>query len=243
MRLRSARALTERNDGVKVLLVDNDTAAAEELAAFLLDRGMDVDVADCGCSALENFRSADVVLLELMLPDMDGFQVCHTIRLHSQVPILAVTSRNDEFDHVLALKMGADEYVVKPYRHRELSARIEANMRRMPGARGVTAAPPGSDVRIVGDMTINVRSHRVTIEDREVRLTPKEFDLLALLSTEPGRIFTRQQIVTRLWGGEKIGDSRTLGVHMTNLRKKISRPGLIKTVHGVGFRMAADHDW
>lgn len=201
---------------------------------------MNVRAIGRGVPALADCRSADVVVLELDLPDMDGFELCRLIRIKSQVPILVVALRDDECDHVLSLKMGADGYVVKPCRQREIAARIEAAVRRfrchLDPAR--PAAAPRAEARVIGDVVINIRKHQVMVGGKVVNLTPKEFDLFALLASEPGRIFTREEIMAEVWPGEDVSDSRTLGVHMTNLRRKMLRPGIIKTVRGVGFRLA-----
>ena len=226
---------------VKVLLVDSDASAAG-LAAHLREQGVDVKQVDQGSSALALHGSADAILLALKLPDADGFHMCQTIRLQSTIPILTVADRNDEFDHVLALKMGADDYIVKPYRYREVSARLEAVIRRI---RNYSSdALPMADIlrsgrsKCIGNVMIDMENHRVTVDGREIKLTSTEFDLFALLARDPGCTLTRADIMTEIWGREDAQGSRALGVHMANVRRKIGKPGLIKTVRGIGFRLA-----
>ncbi|WP_242911366.1 response regulator transcription factor [Actinomadura terrae] len=217
---------------MRVLLIEDDAEFRDELSERLVEQGMDTVTVDRGRAALDHFAEADVVLLDLMLPDIDGFAVCQTIRASSTVPIIIISGRNDEFDRVLGLRMGADDFVVKPYRFHELAARIEAVMRR---ARGAWSA--GGSVKEFGEVTLDLLRRRVLVNGEEVTLTRKEFELLALLAHEPGRTFTREHIMREVWGHDGAGDTRTLGVHMTGLRKKLGVAGLIETVRGVGFRV------
>ncbi|MBD2892415.1 response regulator transcription factor [Spirillospora sp. NPDC000708] len=219
---------------MRVLLVEDDAEFSEELAGRLEEQGMDTVAVDQGRAALEHCAEVDIVLLDLMLPDLDGFAVCQLIRNSSTVPIIIVSGRDDEFDRVLGLRMGADDFVAKPYRVRELTTRIEAVVRR---ARGAWAG--GDSVKELGGVHLDLRLRRVLVNGEEVALTRKEFDLLAFLAFEPGRTFTRGQIMEEVWGHDGAGDTRTLGVHMTGLRKKLGVAGLIETVRGVGFRLVA----
>lgn len=223
--------------------MDSDAASAEGLASYLREQGVDVERTDQGSSALTLHGSADAVLLALKLPDADGFKICQIIRIRSRIPILAVADRHDEFDHVLALKMGADDYIVKPYRYREVSAQIEAVIRRFRNdprdAFLMAVIPQSGGSNSIGNVIIDAQNRRVAVDGREVRLTPTEFALLALLARDPGHIFTRADIMTEIWGAGNAEGSRALGVHMANLRRKIGRPGLIKTVRGIGFRLAS----
>jgi two-component system response regulator RegX3 len=221
---------------LQVLVVEDDVHIAEELALGLNDHGFHVVQAGTGRTAIDRCAEVDVVLLDLGLPDLDGIDVCRMIRKVCEVPIIIVTARGAEFDRVLGLKMGADDYVVKPYGLRELAARVEVVSRRKTVPR---QAEPDEGIRDAGPVRVDLRQRRVIVEDREVVLTRKEFDLLALLTDEPGRVFTRELIMSEIWGYDDVIDSRTLGVHMTSLRKKLGLPRLIETVRGVGFRVCA----
>jgi len=172
------------------------------------------------------------VLLDLGLPDLDGFAVCHELRNRSDVPIVVVTARGDEGDRVVGLELGADDYLVKPFGFRELVARIRAVARRT-SSRGAE----DGEARSLGALTIDVRTHRVTLDGRELTLTPKEFDLLALLAEEPGTLFTRTTILERVWDPHWYGPTKTLDVHVASVRKKLGDPRWIETVRGVGFRL------
>jgi two-component system, OmpR family, response regulator RegX3 len=217
---------------MRILLVEADVKCREELTVALKGEGLDTVTVDRGLSALDEVHGVDLVLLDLSLPDIDGFEVCRRIRAGSGVPIIIVSGRSDEFDHVLGLKMGADDYVVKPCRVRELIARIEAVMRR---ARSAYPENARNSVRELGVLRLDLRLRRVMVNGEQVALTRKEFGLLALLTSEPGRIFAREEIMTEVWGHTGAGDTRTLGVHMAGLRKKLGVPDLIETVRGVGF--------
>jgi two-component system response regulator RegX3 len=219
---------------MRVLLVEDDSEVTNELTRGLNEQGLDAFAVDRGRAALTHYNAADIVLLDLGLPDIDGFEVCRLIRANSSVPIIIVSGRNDEFDRVLGLKMGADDYVVKPYRLRELAARIEAVVRR---TRVASSAGVADSVRELGRLRIDLRLRKVVVDGREVVLTRKEFDLLTLLASEPDRTFTRDQIMNEVWGHDGAGDTRTLGVHMAGLRRKLGVADLIETVRGVGFRV------
>jgi len=216
-----------------VLIVEDQPDVAHELAAGLGDHGFQAVAVPDGRAALDGYTNTDVVLLDLGLPDRDGLDVCRAIRASSNVPIIIISGRDDEFDRVLGLKLGADDYLVKPVRLRELAARIEAVMRRTSDTRGERTA---ADLREVGPVRVDPYRRRVTVHDREVYLTRKEFDLLALLSGEPERVFSRAAIMHAVWGHDGAGDTRTLGVHMASLRKKLGQPRFVETVRGIGFR-------
>lgn len=221
---------------MRVLLVDDDSEFSRELALGLNTQGWEIITVHHGKSAIDRCNEVDIVLLDLMLPDINGFQVCQQIRASSSVPIIVLSDRDDEFDKVLSLKIGADDYVVKPYRLRELAARIEAVNRR---AQGVWLARPAQQVRRLRKLRIDLYLRQIMADGREVALTRKEFDLLALLTSEPGRTFTREQIMREVWGYDRTGDSRTLGVHMVSLRRKLGAAAQIETVWGIGFRLVA----
>lgn len=220
---------------MRVLIVEDEHEVAEELVRGLGDLGMDAMTAHAGRAALHSYSEADIVLLDLQLPDIDGFELCRAIRAASQVPIIIVSARDAEFDRVLGLKLGADDYVVKPYSLRELAARIEAVTRRAAG----DCRAPDDEIRHAGPIRVDLYQRRVVAQEREVALTRKEFDLLALLAASPGKVLTRDFIMRKVWGHDGAGDTRTLGVHMTSLRKKLGEPRLIETVRGVGFRLVA----
>ena len=176
---------------------------------------------------------ADVVLLDLGLPDVDGFELCRRLRAESDIPIIVVTARGEEVHRVVGLELGADDYIVKPFGFRELVARIRAVTRRLEH-REVDAAP----IR-VGDLEIDARTRRVTLGREEIPLTPKEFDLLALLADDPGAVCSRTRILEEVWDPHWYGPTKTLDVHVASLRKKLGDPGWIETVRGVGFRLRA----
>ena len=224
----SPRAWAYRG-AVRVLLVEDDDAIAEPLAEGLAREGLDVERVATGEGAL-GAEPVDLVLLDLGLPDVDGFEVCRQLRARSSVPIIVITARGEELDRVLGLELGADDYVVKPFGFRELLARIHAVSRRTTGA----AAPP---IVKVGDVEIDLRARRTTVAGADVELTRKEFDLLALLVSDPGAVRTRQEILESVWDAHWYGPTKTLDVHVAALRKKLGDPGLIETVRGVGYRV------
>jgi DNA-binding response OmpR family regulator len=219
---------------MRVLIVEDDDAIATPLAKGLEREGLAVDRVETGNDALDRSAAArfDVVLLDLGLPDRDGFDVCRQLRARSDVPIIVVTARSEEVDRVVGLELGADDYIVKPFGFRELLARIRAVMRR---------ARPGSDrAQIqVGSLEIDVRGRRASIGDDPLTLTTKEFDLLALLASEPGDVVSRQRILREVWDTEWFGPTKTVDVHVASLRKKLGDPGWIETVRGIGLRLVA----
>jgi two-component system response regulator RegX3 len=216
---------------VKVLIVEDEDAIAEPLAEGLRREGLEVDRAATGQEALDA-PEPDIVLLDLRLPDLDGLEVCRRLRERSRVPIIVVTARGEEVDRVVGLELGADDYVVKPYGLRELIARIHAVMRRL------EPPPPEGPLR-VGRLEVDVRSRRAALDGQEVRLTPREFDLLALLASEPGAAISRSRIFEEVWETRWFGSPKTIDVHVAALRRKLGDPGWIETVRGVGFRLRA----
>lgn len=210
--------------------MEDDDSIAEPLLKGLQREGFRAGRVKTGAEAL-SAGTFDVVLLDLGLPDMDGYEVCRRIRATSDVPIIVVTARSDEVDRVVGLELGADDYVVKPFGFRELVARIRAVTRRYmprPGDGGVTE---------VGSLRIDRRTRKVFVDGREVALTPKEFDLLALLAEDPGAVFKRDDILEQVWDPHWYGPTKTLDVHVASLRKKLGDPRWIQTVRGVGFRL------
>ena len=219
---------------MRVLVVEDDRGVAVSLADGLTDAGYDVDHVATGAAALdaEADRDVDVVLLDLGLPDMDGSDVCRALRVRaSNVPIIMLTARGDEFDRVLGLELGADDYVTKPFSVRELVARIRAVTRRMAGHDA-----DGGDPQTIGPLTIDRRSRRVTMRDEPVNLTAKEFDLLAFLATDPGAVQSRTEILEHVWDTNWYGPTKTVDAHVAAVRKKLGDARWIEAVRGVGFR-------
>lgn len=216
---------------MKVLLVEDDDAIAASLAEVLADNGFEVTRTPSGREALSVFDH-DVVLLDLGLPDMDGRDVCRELRLKTAVPIIMLTARSEEFDRVLGLELGADDYVTKPFSHRELMARIRAVSRR-----AAPSARPDDDAVIDrGALVIDRRTHRVTLAGREIKLTPKEFELLAFLASEPDIVRSRSQILDEVWDTNWYGTTKTVDAHVATIRQKLGDGRWIEAVRGVGFR-------
>jgi DNA-binding response OmpR family regulator len=217
-----------------VLLVEDEAAIAEPLVEGLEREGFDVSVARTGGAGVKAAADADLVLLDLGLPDVDGVDVCRTIRRESACPIIVLTARGDELDRVLLLELGADDYVVKPFGFRELVARIRAVRRRSGGA-----PTEERSQQTLGRLRIDHRTRRVYVDDVEVALAPKEFDLLAKLAEDPGAAVRREQLIEDVWDEHWWGPTKTLDVHVASLRKKLGHPSFISTIRGVGYRLDA----
>ena len=213
-----------------LLVVEDEDAIAEPLVEGLEAEGFEVTRVATGAEALAA-PPADVVLLDVRLPDVDGFTVCRELRARSEVPIIMVTAKGEEIDRVVGLELGADDYVVKPFGLRELVARIRAVTRRTSGRQDAR------DVLVAGEIRIDVPARRATIGGRELQLTLKEFDLLALLASQPDVVVERQRILREVWDTTWYGSSKTVDVHVAALRKKLGDPTLIETVRGVGLRL------
>ena len=216
---------------MEVLLVEDEDAIADPLAEALRREGFTVSRVATGAQALLA-PQPDLILLDLRLPDLDGYEVCRTLRARSRVPIIVVTARGEEVDRVIGLELGADDYVVKPFSTRELVARMRAVLRR--------TAPVPEELESplqIGALTIDARSRQATIDGESLGLTAKEFDLLAYLAADPGKVFTRRRILEDVWEMHWIGTTKTLDVHVASLRKKLGDPSWIETVRGVGFRL------
>ena len=215
---------------MRLLVVEDEDAIAEPLVEGLEREGFEVVRAATGAEALAA-GEADLVLLDLRLPDMDGYAVCRELRARSDVPIIMVTAKGEEIDRVIGLELGADDYVVKPFGLRELVARIRAVSRRS------TGAPSRAGVLRAGPITVDGRAHRATVDGRELSLTAKEFDLLALLVAEAGSVVDRRTIMRDVWDTTWLGSTKTIDVHVAALRKKLGDAGLIETVRGIGLRL------
>lgn len=215
---------------MEILLVEDEDAIAEPLVEGLTREGFDVSRVATGRGALEA-PLPDLVLLDLRLPDVDGIEVCRELRARSAVPIIVVSARGEEVDRVVGLELGADDYVVKPFGFRELLARIRAVTRR---------TTPGSseDVLRAGALEIDMRARRASLDGRELELTTKEFDLLALLASDPGAVVGRERMLREVWNTEWFGPTKTIDVHVASLRKKLGDPRWIETVRGIGLRLA-----
>jgi len=224
----------------RLLVIEDEPSISEPLAYMLAKEGFEVEVAATGPLGLEEFNrsGADLVLLDLMLPGLSGTEVCRTLRQASSVPIIMLTARDSEVDKVVGLELGADDYVTKPFSHRELVARIRAVLRRR-------AEPEESAVTAMefGPVRMDVDRHRVTVQGEPVQLPLKEFELLEVLLRNAGRVLTRQQLIDRVWGADYVGDTKTLDVHVKRLRSKLEAvpgtPQHLVTVRGLGYKFEA----
>ncbi len=224
----------------RVLVVEDEDSISEPLAYMLRKEGFEVTVAETGPSGLAAFDrdGADLVLLDLMLPGLSGTEVCRELRtrpVNGNVPVIMLTARDSEVDKVVGLELGADDYVTKPFSHRELVARIRAVLRRQAGA-----TDEGTAALEAGPVRMDVDRHLVTVQGQPVQLPLKEFDLLELLLRNTGRVLTRAQLIDRVWGSDYVGDTKTLDVHVKRLRAKIepdpALPQHLLTVRGLGYK-------
>jgi DNA-binding response OmpR family regulator len=222
----------------RLLIVDDDANLRDTLGYSFRREGFEVITAADGDQALTSFRQTrpDLVILDVMLPGRDGFEVCRALRRESEIPVIMLTARDTELDKVVGLEIGADDYLAKPFSTRELIARVRAMLRR---ARRGEPAPPDARIELE-DLVLDAARHRVTLADREVILKPKEFDLLAFFMLHPGQAFGREQLLASVWGYDFAGDSRTVDTHVKTLREKLGdradRPRWIETLRGVGYR-------
>ncbi|HUY30677.1 MAG TPA: response regulator transcription factor [Acidimicrobiales bacterium] len=241
-------------DRIEVLLAEDEESFVDALLVGLEREGFSVTVARDGAEALRLFEASppDLVLLDVMLPKMSGLDVCRAIRARSNVPIIMVTAKSTEIDTVVGLEVGADDYVAKPYRLRELVSRMRAVLRRTPRELSVTgpvatvppvalpASEPPSTVLEVGDVRLDPERHECTVRGADVQLPLKEFELLEALLNSAGRVVTRDALIDRVWGLDYVGDTKTLDVHVKRLRSRIeadpSKPALITTIRGLGYR-------
>jgi DNA-binding response OmpR family regulator len=223
-----------------VLVVDDEPGIVDLLRGYLTREGYRVLAASDGASALDLARQErpDLLVLDIMLPGIDGLEVCRQLRTFSDAYVLMLTARTEEIDTIIGLSVGADDYMTKPFSPRELVARVRALLRR-PRSGAATQAALDSSTLCFGELEIDLDGHRVMRAGDEVSLTPLEFDLLAALVSHPGMVFTRSQLIERIWG-DFYGDEHVVDVHISNLRKKVERdpgaPEYVETVRGVGFR-------
>ena len=226
-------AAAESNRG-RVLVVDDDAALAEMLGIVLRNEGFESRVSATGDQAMADFRDyrPDLVLLDLMLPGKDGIDVCREIRSESGVPIVMLTAKNDTVDVVVGLESGADDYIVKPFKPKELVARIRARIRRFD--------EPGPETLSIRDVVIDVAGHTVSRGEEQLQLTPLEFDLLVALARKPWQVFTREVLLEQVWGYRHAADTRLVNVHVQRLRSKVEHdpenPEIVQTVRGVGYK-------
>ncbi|MCW2959778.1 MAG: DNA-binding response regulator [Thermoleophilia bacterium] len=224
---------------MRVLLVEDEPSIAEPLVAALQREGHEVHHAPDGASALAA-PEAELVLLDLRLPDIDGFDVCRALRARSTVPIIILSARGEEIDKVLGLELGADDYLVKPFGVRELLARMHAVTRRTQAAAAVTGASVVDDDALqLGVLVVDLRAHRVSVAGSEVELTPTEFELLVAFARRPGAAYGREQLLADVWNTSWSGSTKTVDVHVASLRRKLGDQVQIDTIRGIGYRLVA----
>lgn len=221
----------------RILVVDDDRNICEIIRLYLEKEGFEVIIANDGQEALNLFKAKTpaVVVLDVMMPKMDGFQVCREIRRVSSIPVIMLTAKSETFDKVLGLELGADDYMVKPFENKELVARIKAVLRRS------KPADAGDKEIIYQNIVINLTNYELKINDEVIDIPPKELELLYFLATNPNKVFTREQLLETVWGFDYFGDSRTVDVHVKRLREKLETAGenvnwQLKTVWGVGYK-------
>ena len=224
----------------KVLIVEDEVSFSDALAYLLKKESYEVEVAVNGAEAIERFQTfnPDLILLDLMIPEVSGTEVCRVIRSTSQVPIIMLTAKDSEIDKVVGLELGADDYVTKPYSSRELLARMKAVMRRNSGD---SAALEEGALLTAGSVRMDLDKHQVTVNSVAITFPLKEFELLEFLMRNSGRVLTRSQLIDRVWGNDYFGDTKTLDVHIKRLRAKIeedpANPKIIHTIRGLGYKL------
>ncbi|MCR5700760.1 MAG: response regulator transcription factor [Lachnospiraceae bacterium] len=228
-------------DKKKVLIVDDDENIAELISLYLIKECFDTEVAHNGEKAIEMFKiyHPDIILLDIMLPGMDGYDVCREIRKISSVPIIMLSAKGEVFDKVLGLKIGADDYIIKPFDSNELVARVQAILRRVGDKEDVNAAvPEGEEVVEYEGLSVNITSYSVVYNGKQVEMPPKELELLHFMASRPNQVFTREQLLDKIWGYDYIGDTRTVDVHVKRIREKIKDENnwSIATVWGIGYK-------
>lgn len=229
--------------GPLILVIDDETNISDLARMYLSKEGFEVITADDGFEGLRLFRTRKptLIVLDLMLPGVDGLEVCRQVRRESSVPIIMLTARGDDVDRIVGLELGADDYLTKPFNPRELVARVKAVLRRYnpSGSHELEKGEAASKERIVvGNVTIDLKQRTVSVGDRQVELRAKEFDLLATFAQSPNAVFDREKLLNLVWGYEYYGDSRTIDVHVTHLREKLDGSNVkIQTVWGVGYKL------
>lgn len=218
----------------KILIVDDDKNICELLRIYIEKEGFDTFIAHDGKTALEIFsnESISLVILDIMLPEIDGWQVCRKIREKSKCPIIMLTAKGEVFDKILGLELGADDYVVKPFESKEIVARIKAILRR------TEIEEKGPEILTYDDLTINTEKYELKLNNKKIYLSPKEMELISFLASNPNKVFTRNQILDKIWGFDYYGDTRTVDVHVKRLRSKLnsnSTKWALKTIWGVGY--------
>ena len=231
----------------RILLVDDDPNISHLVRLYLEKEGFDVTESARGDEALEAFKreAPALVLLDVMLPGMDGLQVLKEIRKTSKAPVIMLTARDETFDKVLGLELGADDYVTKPFETKELVARVKAVLRRAPAENASTASEDQDDTLRFPGLTVSLARYEVTYEGHELEMPPKELEVLFYLASHPNMVFTREQLLERVWGFDFFGDSRTVDVHIKRLREKlegVSDQWSLKTVWGVGYKFELHND-
>ena len=222
----------------RILIIEDEVSFSEALSFLLEKEGFETRVAETGKQGIAAFNENqyDLVLLDLMIPEISGIDVCRTIRTSSNIPIIMLTAKDSEVDKVVGLELGADDYVTKPYSARELVARIKAVLRR--GVSDESGSSEGIGIHSVGGIRMDIERHQVTVKGALIPLPLKEFELLEFLMRNSGRVLTRGQLIDRVWGGDYYGDTKTLDVHIKRLRSKIeddpANPVLIQTIRGLG---------
>lgn len=224
----------------RILIVDDDNNIAELISLYLTRECYECRIVNDGESALREvpvFRP-DLLLLDLMLPGIDGYQVCREIRQKSDLPIIMLSAKGEVFDKVLGLELGADDYIIKPFDSKELVARVKAVLRRFQSAPAAPAAPPAGKYVEYPDLTVNLTNYSVTYRGEPVEMPPKELELLYFLASSPNQVFTREQLLDHIWGYEYLGDTRTVDVHIKRIREKIGSNSswAINTVWGIGYK-------
>ena len=224
----------------KILIVDDDTNIAELISLYLTKECYETKMVHDGESALRELQifQPNLILLDLMLPGMDGYQVCREVRTKSQVPIIMLSAKGEVFDKVLGLELGADDYIVKPFDTKELVARVKANLRRCQQVTFEPARPADAKIVEYPDLIINQSNYSVLYQGHTIEMPPKELELLYFLASTPNQVFTREQLLDHIWGYEYIGDTRTVDVHIKRLREKIKdHPRWsLSTVWGIGYK-------
>jgi DNA-binding response OmpR family regulator len=231
----------------KILIVDDDENIAELISLYLIKECFETRIVYDGEEALKEFRTFEpnLVLLDLMLPGIDGYQVCRELRKDSQVPIIMLSAKGEVFDKVLGLELGADDYMIKPFDSKELVARVKAVLRRYQAAPAPAPSKPKQQGEYVEypDLIVNLTNYAVTYKGRNIDMPPKELELLYFLASSPNQVFTREQLLDHIWGYEYIGDTRTVDVHIKRLREKIKDNDnwALSTVWGIGYKFEVRH--